>query len=318
MLDIINFSKKYNTGFELTDISLHINTGDFVVMFGEDDAGKTALLYHILGLHHTSLITQVANAVSNLTKSSPDSEDDEVESGESDGRILFEGKPIQSLAQEEQKRIRYVPDTVCMEELTAKAYFKMLSRNYKHYDEEDIQDMCEYFDIDINTKLTEMTYNDNKLTMIIGAMVTMPKLLILDEPMNFLTQDSTIKLLSFLQFLSSKGIAVLLTCTESQEARGYGDKYVYLRDGAVMDSGAMQDVYGVQKAVSVSGGRAQVLRKILGAPIAEVEGRLTYLYDKRKQDYKLTELVGILGDADVEVENLTLEEMLDEDYTRWM
>lgn len=309
MLDIINFNKYYNNGFSLHDISLQINTGDFMVMFGKDDAGKTALLYHILSLHHTIGLAGVRSIVLARGEDAAETE----ESG-----IFFEGKPIGRLSTDERKMIRFVPDTVCMENITAKAYFRMLSKTYEYYDEEDVRDMCEYFGVDINEKLTDMTYNDNKLAMIIGAMVTVPKLLILDEPMNFLTQDSSVKLLQFLQFLSEKGIAVLLTCAESQEARGYGKQYVYLKDGTVADSGTMKEVYGAQKAVSVSGDRATMLRKLLGDPIAKANGRLTYLYDRRKQTYKLTEIVGIMGDADVEVENLTLEEMLEEDYTRWM
>lgn len=297
MLDIINFSRQYNTGFRLNDISMHINTGDFVVMFGDDDAGKTALLYHVVGLHHTSMITQVSKA---------------------DSKILFEGKPIEKLTHEEQKQIRYVPDTVCMENITAKAYFKMLSRSYQHYDEEDVRDLCEYFEVDLNQKFIDMTYNENKLAMIIGAMVTVPKLLILDEPMNFLTQESSVKLLEFLKFLTQKGIAVLITCSEAKEVKDYCNRYIYMQEGSIVSSGAMKDMYGAQKAVSIRGGDLQMIEGLLGAPIGQANGRVTYLYDRAKQTRSLSEIVALIGNVDIEIENLTLEENLDKDYTRWM
>ena len=321
MLDIINFSRQYNTGFRLNDISMHINTGDFVVMFGEDDAGKTVLLYHVVGLHHTSMITQVSKAISKSVKGSEDSDDEEdegVENDKVDSQILFEGKPIEKLTHEEQKLIRYVPDHVCMENITAKAYFKMLSRNYKHYEEEDVKDLCEYFEVDWNQKLTNMTYNENKLAMIIGAMVTMPKLLILDEPMNFLTQESGVKLLEFLKFLTHKGIAILITCSEAKEVKDYCNRYIYMKEGSIVSDGIMKDIYGAQKAVSIRGGDSQVIQRLLGAPIGQANDRVTYLYDRTKQSRSLTEIMTLMGNVDVEIENLTLEENLDKDYTRWM
>jgi len=289
MLEIKNLSKTYSSGFELNNISLEINKGDFLVMFGPDDAGKTAILYQILGLHQFSR-----------------------------GFILYKEKDIRQLTKEERLKIRFVPDSVCMEEITAREYFAMLSKEYEEYDEEDVLDLCELFEIELDTRLTDMTYNENKLTMIVGALVSVPELLILDEPMNFLTKESSVLLLRILQFLNRRGITILMTCTQVSEVQDYATQYIYLKDGTVSYHGLVKDIYGTQKAVSLSGKDAVSGQRVFGAPIAKSNGRLTYLYDKKRQRRRLTELIGILPNVDVEVENLTLEEILDKDYTRWM
>lgn len=289
MLEIKNLSKTYSSGFALENISLHMKKGDFLVMFGPDDAGKTAILYQILGLHQFGR-----------------------------GLILYKEKDIHKLTKEERLKIRFVPDSVCMEEITAREYFAMISKEYEEYDEEDVLDLCELFEIDLDTKLTEMTYNENKLTMIIGALVSVPELLILDEPMNFLTKESSVLLLRILQFLNRRGITILMTCTQACEVQDFSAQYIYLKDGAVAHQGLVKDIYGTQKAITLSGKDALSGQRVFGAPIAKSNGRVTYLHDKKRQRRRLTELLGFLPNVDVEVENLTLEEILDKDYTRWM
>lgn len=272
-----------------SNISFSMDSGDFLLLFGPDDAGKTELIYQILGLRHFR-----------------------------QGEILFEGISVKKLHADARKVIRFVPDSVCMEEITASDYFAMLAKTYDTYEQEDVLDMCEYFGVDMDVKLTDMTYNENKLAMIIGAMVTAPKLLILDEPMNFLTQESAMKLLGFLKFLSSRGMAILLTASEAKEVKDYCNRYIYFKDDAVAHSGDMKDFYGTQKAITVAGGEHSLIQNMLGAPIVQTKQRATYLYDKAMQSRKISEIVGLMGNADIEVENLTLEEMLDKDYTRWM
>lgn len=279
MLEIKNLNKTYSSGFSLNNISFRVEKGDFLLLFGEDNAGKTALLYQILGLHHFR-----------------------------DGEILFD----------EQKNIRFVPDSICMESVTAREYFATLSKLYPEYQEEDVVDMCEYFGIDSDMMLTDMTYNENKLVMIIGAMVTMPKLLILDEPLNFLTAESGKKLLGFLKFLSSRGVAILLTSEESKEIWGYCNRYIRIQEGTIVSQGNIADYLGVQKAVMINVAEASRAQSLLGNPVAKTNQNVTFLYDKKKQTKSLADILNLLKVSDIEIENLTLEEMLDKDYARWM
>lgn len=256
-----------------SNISFSIDEGDFLLVFGPDDAGKTNLLYQIMGLRHFR-----------------------------DGEILFEGKSVRTLNREDLKKIRFVPDNVCMENITAREYFSMLAKGYLEYSEEDVQDLCEYFGVDLDCCLTDMTYNENKLTMIIGAMVTMPRLLILDEPLNFMTEASGKKLLEFLKYLSGKGIAVLVTSDISAPVSAYCSHYIYFRESAVAHSGLVRDIYGSKKAVTIT----------------KNGQKNTQIYEKAVLSKNLSQIVMLMGDADIEIETLTLEEILDDDITRWM
>lgn len=289
MLEIRKLNKKYSSGFAITDISLHINKGDFVLLLGEDDAGKTSLIYQVMGLHHFYK-----------------------------GQILFEGKPIQKLSSKVKRQIRFVPDSICMEYVTARSYFATLKKVYPNYEEEDVVDMCDYFGVNIDELLTEMTYNENKLVTIIGAIVTMPKLLILDEPLNFLTHESGRKLLTFLKYLSYRGVSILITADESKEIFPYCNRYVYMREGSLISEGTASDYFGVYKAITVNNTEAAKVQEMLGDPIGNRNNKITFLYNKKKQTKSLMDILELLKVSDIEIENLTLEEILEQNYTRWM
>ena len=289
MLDVRRLHKKYKNGFELKDISFHLNPGDFAVLFGADDSGKTALLYHIMGLHHFRK-----------------------------GEILIDGRSLLRLTDEERKTVRFVPDSVCVEPITLKEYFATLALMYAEYDEEDAVDLCEYFGVDMTAKLTEMSENENKLAMIIGAMVTAPKLLILDEPMNFLTAQSGVKLLGFLKFLASRGMTILITSERAEEVQDYCSHYLFLQNGVIAHHGLVKEVFRSQKAVTIKGGNASMVQSLLGTPVAKSGAYVTYLYDQSTQSRSLAEVLGLIAPEDFRVEDLSLEEVLNKDYARWI
>lgn len=289
MLDVRGFRKKYRDGFAFKDISFHIDLGDFTVLFGADDEGKTTLLYHILGLQHLK-----------------------------DGEILFNGRSLLRLTEAERRSIRFVPDSICQESITVKEYLHSLAEIYENYDEKAAVDMCAYFEINMNSKLSEMTYAENKLAMIVGAIVTTPMLLILDEPMNFLDDTRGAKLLFFLKFLASKGLTILITCESAEEVKDYCSHYLYLQNGQIGHCGLIKDVYGSKKAITVRGGNTSLAQALLGEPIAKREDCVTYLFDCKEKNCSLTEVLSVIATDDFQVENLSIEEILNEDYTRWM
>ena len=289
MLDVRGLSKKYRDGFAFKEISFHIYPGDFAVLFGADDEGKTTLLYHILGMQHLK-----------------------------EGEILFHGRSLLRLTEAERKRLRFVPDSICQEAITVKQYLHTLAEIFENYDEKAAIDLCEYFDVNMNDKLSKMPYMKNKLAMIIGAMVTVPELLILDEPMNFLDEASGTKLLDYLKALASKGVAILITCESAAEVKDYCSHYLYLQNGQITHSGLMKDAYGSKKAITLKGGNASLARCLMGEPIAKRGEYTTYLFCDKEQNQTLAEILGRIEPEDFQVENLSIEEILNEDYTRWM
>lgn len=278
VLEVKKLGKAYDDGFALEDISFQVNEGDFMLLFGEDDAGKTSLLYQILGMQQFDT-----------------------------GQITVE-----------KKDVRFVPDSVCMEKITAREYFATLAKYSSKYPQEDVVDICDYFSIDVDQKLTDMTYNDNKIAMIVGAIGTVPKLLILDEPLNFLTVKSGRKMLNFLRHLSDRGVAVLITADESKDILRYCDHFVYMKDGKIILKGNAQECIGRQKAITVSEVDAPKVEYWLGEQIANGNRRVTFLFDTKTEERSLGDILRVLKVSDIEIEDLTLEEMLDKDYSRWM
>lgn len=289
MLEIIDLEKDYGGGFSLSNICMEIENGEWAVLFGEDDAGKTALLYNILQLHHFKT-----------------------------GQILYQDKPVQKLDVKTKRTMRFVPDDIYLEAISAEEYFEGLLNANKIRSRKEMETLCESFSIDMKEKFPDMTYEGNKLATIVGALITKPEFLILDEPFNFLTEKGKQKLLEVLKEKNKKGLTILLTNECYSDVQGYCNKFFYMKNGSITASGTIHSLLGNAKAVTVMDGDKEILRQKLGEPIAEKIGKTSYLYINKEDSMLLADILTQAGVTDFEVENLTLEEILDDDYSRWL
>lgn len=287
MLEVKHLCRKYGLDFVLDNISFQIEPGDFFVLFGPDDAGKSEVVYNIMDLHKLH-----------------------------QGEILFEEKDIRKLSSKERREIRFVPDDIVMEEkLSAEQYMKMQLKSAGKVDVSWMEELCEKFEVDLKERLAEMTYESNKMTAVIGALITEPQLLILDEPDNFLTEETFEKLLCELKKYCNGGHAVILVQEKFCRSQGYCNKYLYLKEGKMLEVATMEKRKESIKAVTVKDGDENALQTLLGNPVAKMVGTRTYLF--KKQMGNLAEILLQSQVNDFQVETLTMEEKIEEDYSRW-
>lgn len=263
----------------LDQINLQINEKRFSVLFGADDAGKTTLLHLIMGF---------------VPKYQ--------------GHILWES--------EKPPVLRFVPDDIIWERaMTVKQYMKFAGKAAAKYDEELQSRLCEEFSVPQDGQLLDLTYQENKMTQIISALCAKPDFLILDEPGNFLDSGTYVKMLDLLQERNQKGMGILLAAEKYEDAKGRCQNYAYLKEGRILASGEVPVPDYRKKIVTVTGGRQESLNAVMEkvADLGEEKG--AYLYSG-----SMEELPAILREAagkDFTVEELTLEEELEADYSRW-
>lgn len=264
------------------NIEFHIDAGDFYVLFGPDDSGKTEIINAIMGV-----------------------------SRRYGGSVLYEGKEIKKLSRKERKTIRYVPDEILMlYGMKVKKYLRKMAKTYQVKDKELVASLVDYFQIDTKEYLTEMTYEGNKLVSIIGALLTSPKLLILDEPFNFLTEEMSEKLLSYLKKKNEEGMTILLVSEHYEDADENANSYVYIKEGELIQEDRVVKDWIPPKKVVFRKVDVDKMKELFGEPDSVDREEYTYLSELSWEE--IGEKVTACGmEKNVVVKSARMGEILD-------
>ncbi len=272
----------------LNHVEFKVKEGDFFALCGSDDAGKTTLLHVLMGFHTAYT-----------------------------GKVYIMGTRPNNLNAEQRSKVRFVPDDIIWDrQLTAEDYFSMAREAAVNYDSALQKRLCDKYDVPIYNKLLSMSYKGNKLVQIIAAICARPRLLILDEPKNFLDRKSYKMVLEDLRQMNRSGTTILLAAEKYSDVEGYCTYYAYLKEGELVSSGKLIKRTRKCKIVTVRGGNVDFLEKHMERCISERRGEKVFLY---KGDSQMLFLLLYKADCeDCTVEDMTLEEELDRNFDRWL
>lgn len=213
-LSLRNITKRY-PGIVANDrVSLEIAPGEVLAILGENGAGKSTLMKIIYGAVR------------------PD-----------EGEVSFDGKPlaVDTPAQARELGIAMVHqhfalfDTLSVTENVALG----LPKGTPAADiEREIRSLGEKYGLEVDPAsiVMELSMGERQRVEIIRALLTRPKLLILDEPTSVLTPQAVRKLFRTLHQLSEEGVSILFISHKLDEIRELADRCVVLRAGRVIAS----------------------------------------------------------------------------------
>ncbi|MEV0171603.1 sugar ABC transporter ATP-binding protein [Streptomyces sp. NPDC050803] len=113
-------------------------------------------------------------------------------------------------------------------------------------------------DVDLSTRVGELTLADQQLTEIARALLLDPRLLILDEPTSALPAAAVDRLERVLRTLTGRGIAVLYVTHFLEEVMRLAQRVTVLRDGRIALPGAHRSEVDVPDLVTAMlGGRPE-------------------------------------------------------------
>jgi len=213
MLEVSGLSVRYGLSEILEDVSLSVSKGDIVTLLGRNGMGKTTTLRSIMG----------------LTRSYQ-------------GKILFEGNPIQNLPSWKiaQLGIGYVPEgRQVFPNLTVHENLVATARvtNAQDWDEKDIYDLF--------PRLRERTLNmgnqlsggEQQMLAIGRALLTNPRLLILDEATEGLAPILRQEIWQCLKQLKSLGQSILIVDKNLKDLLKIANRHFVFERGRVVWSG---------------------------------------------------------------------------------
>ena len=214
LLEVKDFSFKYDDNYVLKDINFEINKGEFVLMCGPSGSGKTTLL-------------------NNIKKELKPS-------GESSGQIIFDNIAIEDIDKKQSAcdiglifqnpDAQIVTDTVIQEIAFPLENIGLPTEEIRNR----IAEMSTFFGIDkiLHENVNNLSGGQKQLVNLCSILVLKPKLLLLDEPTSQLDPIAAYDFLSILRRLNEEfSITIIITEHKLDNVFPFANKVMYLQDG---------------------------------------------------------------------------------------
>ncbi|MCI8306605.1 MAG: hypothetical protein HFH14_01020 [Lachnospiraceae bacterium] len=278
MIEITGLTAVSDEKCILDNIDIHIKKGDFAVIFSPETETGHTLIHCIMGYNRDYKGSVKVNC--------------------------------------DMRDVRYIPDDILWDEYsTAGEYMLMVAGASGNYDIKMQEMLCGKFNVHMDEKLLEMTFEDNKLVQIIAALCSKPELLILNMPQNFLGGAVKADIYGLLKDFHGMDSAIVVVCDSYEELKTYCGRYIYIKDGGVKADGYVADGDMRKRVITVGGNKSEAFMNALGPFLGAKNGRSSYLYD-----YEIRRIPHILGRLECDdylIEEMTLEEEINSDFSRW-
>jgi branched-chain amino acid transport system ATP-binding protein len=216
MLKVENLNAWYEKAPVLQQISIELKDGECVGLLGRNGAGKTTLFRSILRLHK------------NIS-----------------GKILFNGTEITNYSPDKIARlgVSYVPqDNIIFPGLTVMENLKI--GTFLSKQKVEIEQMEHIFTLFPRVKelLRRPAYTlsggERKMVTIARALITKPKLLLMDEPMGGLMPVIVDKLFNYLRSLAKEGTTIFIVEQSPSLILKFVDRVYILEKGMIVYEGS--------------------------------------------------------------------------------
>lgn len=218
-IQISNLKKQYGDNTVLDIEALTIQSGELVGLVGNNGAGKTTLMRLMLDLIQST-----------------------------EGEVLISGNKVCDTDVWKNWVGSFIDGSFLIDFYTPEEYFEFIAKVY-HIQEPILkQRLAEFYDIDrgeilgTNKLIKDFSQGNKQKIGIIGAMIIAPKVLILDEPFNYLDPSSQIFVAKKIQNIcSEKGTTVLISSHNIQFIADISTRILLLEKGKVVNDISNKD-----------------------------------------------------------------------------
>lgn len=268
VLEIKDFVKYYGKARGTDGVTFDVYSGEIFGFIGPNGAGKSTTIRAIMGtIFKTSGVINVFS--------------------------LDAGKNSKEI----KKELGYVPAEVeYYKYMKVKDLLNYANSFLKRSKKDEITSLAKELDLDLNRKISELSFGNKKKVAIIQAIIRKPKLLILDEGASGLDPLIQSKLFGLLNKLKKEGVAILLSSHNLAEVEKYCDRVGVIKDGKIVK------IEDVKKSKNIN-------TKLVYVKTKEKEERYKY-------EGNINELIKKIGKEniiDLEIKN----EGLEDEFMAW-
>lgn len=282
MIQVSNLSKSFDGFRALDGLSLNVKKGSVYGLIGPNGAGKTTIIKHLAGIY-----TQDSGTV------------------KVDGQNVFENTGIKKDVVLISDDLFFFPTYTIMD--TAKFYAGI----YPNWNWERFNNLRQIFKIETSRRVRRLSKGMQKQVAFWLSICTMPKLMLLDEPVDGLDpvmRRNVWKLM--LQDVAENGTTVLVSSHNLRELEDVCDHVGIMHKGRIVLEKALDDVKGNIHKVQLAYKEEfpKVLNEALDILHYEQFGSVSMIIVKGKSEEILTK-IGYTKPLICDILPLTLEEV---------
>lgn len=212
IISIKNVDFKFDEKYILKNFSLDIEKGSFLNIIGPNGSGKSTLIRIILGLYATNGKV----IVSNLEMSKENVREILKKIG-----VVFENPDDQFVAETVRQDIAF-----SLENLNVPV--RQINKK--------IKEIAEYLDIKdlLDREPHTLSGGQKQLVSLASALVIEPEILILDEALTMIDNESRNKILGIIKDINNNKGTTIINVTHDTEDTLYGDKVLIINDGKIV------------------------------------------------------------------------------------
>ena len=221
MLKVENLKVRYGAVTAVKDVSLEVSEGEMVCLLGANGSGKTTTMLAIAGALKAS------------------------------GRVTFNGEDITSFSPERvlRKGIAMVPETrevfsdlSVRENLILGGFIHRRNRKKSHHDTEQMLDLFPVLRERQNQQSGTLSGGEQQQLVIARAMMSQPRLLLLDEPSLGLAPAIVQHIYEFINKLRSTGLTILLVEQNANMALKNAERAYVMALGKIAKKGDAAEI----------------------------------------------------------------------------
>lgn len=200
----------------MKDVSLEVKKGEVFGFIGPNGAGKSTAIRTLLGL---------------LIPSS--------------GSAKMLGMDVITQGAELRKKIGYLPSEVhYYDEMSSRELLEYHSKFYGEVNHSEIERLAEHFELDLDKKITDLSFGNKKKCAIIQSVLHNPELLIFDEPTAGLDPLMQNRFFELLEEQNKKGVTIFFSSHMLSEIQRMCDRAAVIRNGEIT---AVEDISALLK-----------------------------------------------------------------------
>ncbi len=214
MICVENLTKTFGDFTALDGLSMHVPKGSVYGLVGPNGAGKTTLIKHIVGVLRQNNGTVLVG-----------------------DEVLYENIAC-------KQNVVYIPDDVFFyKSYTIKDMKKLYKNIYPHFSEERYEKLKEVFAMDENLRVMRLSKGMQKQVAFWLGICTMPKLMVLDEPVDGLDPVMRRRVWNLiLQDVSENKTTVLISSHNLRELESVCDHVGILHRGKIVIEKQLDDI----------------------------------------------------------------------------